>query len=468
MSGTLTGENDVRYSQCTRGSQSVSCNSLGVPDYNQDYTFPVTLSGTYDAATNSASGTWTVSPIVRPTEGDWTVAGAPPQQPTTAPTANPLPPPLTATPIATAAAPGQVLVSDTFDRGDAGPCGLGMANNALGGNLQLYLLPIFPTGPEPTPLGANLVSGGLENNGLDYGGFQFAESDPCASSRGFIRGADMGQDLNIRAEILVPSNAAGLITQAGPYVRSRAAALADGIIGGESAGYWLQLESTGEVKIKRLNPHAVIAFSGIPANFDAAAFHTVELAAGDDRLQVAVDGKLQTFNQDGQFTTVVSIPATGGSNNGTAGIAFAAEPNRGQLGGQRVDNLLVTAYRALDDLPVQNNFAASAEPTATGTVPPSDQATSVPPNSPEATTISTNPTGAAAGPTQTGAAAPTLAANVLRGDCNSDARLTEVDALCALQMSVRLIGVNLVMDMDGNGVIDSRDASLILQQAVGN
>lgn len=55
----------------------------------------------------------------------------------------------------------------------------------------------------------------------------------------------------------------------------------------------------------------------------------------------------------------------------------------------------------------------------------------------------------------------------LRGDCNNDGRLSEVDALCALQMSVQLLAQNLVMDVDGNGIVDSRDAVLILQRAVG-
>jgi hypothetical protein len=44
--------------------------------------------------------------------------------------------------------------------------------------------------------------------------------------------------------------------QAGPYFRSRAAAPGDGIVGGASRGYWVQLHSNGMVRIKRLNPHA--------------------------------------------------------------------------------------------------------------------------------------------------------------------------------------------------------------------
>ncbi|MDB6148303.1 MAG: hypothetical protein JWO45_1967, partial [Spartobacteria bacterium] len=67
----------------------------------------------------------------------------------------------------------------------------------------------------------------LENSGLDFGGIQFATS--LAE-----RGANLGQDLNIRADLFVPNDSAGNITQAGPYFRSRAAAAGDGIFGGTS------------------------------------------------------------------------------------------------------------------------------------------------------------------------------------------------------------------------------------------
>jgi hypothetical protein len=53
------------------------------------------------------------------------------------------------------------------------------------------------------------------------------------------------------------------------------------------------------------------------------------------------------------------------------------------------------------------------------------------------------------------------------GECDGDGRLTESDALCALEMSVNLRPVNLAVDMDGDGNVTSRDAVLILQKAVG-
>ncbi len=52
-----------------------------------------------------------------------------------------------------------------------------------------------------------------------------------------------------------------------------------------------------------------------------------------------------------------------------------------------------------------------------------------------------------------------------QGDCNGDGRLNEVDALCALQISVNLIPPTLPLDMDNSGQIDSRDAVIILQRA---
>ncbi len=368
------------------------------------------------------------------------------------PTVAPLPPPPTATNIPSPAAPGAILASDDFNAPNGTLCAWNTLNNALGGNLKLFYLPIFPTGGTDAskPLGANIASGALENNGLDYGGFQFALSDACAAPRGSVRGADLGQDINFRADLFVPTNAAGLITQAGPYFRSRAAASGDGIIGGESAGYWVQLESTGEIKIKRLNPQAIIAFSGKPALFDANALHQIEIAASADKLQVALDGKLQTFNQDGQCVTVTNIPATGGANNGTAGIAFGAEPNRGQIGGQRADNVVLRAYQPLD-LAIEDN-CATAQAT---TIPTTDsgQPTAVQPTTdnrlPTTVALATPPPGA------------------LLGDCDGDAKISELDALCALEMSVRVRAILLVMDMDGDGNVTSRDAVIVLQKAVG-
>jgi hypothetical protein len=239
--------------------------------------------------------------------------------------------------------PVSVLLSDTFARSDADACGLGKADLRLGGTGDHYYLPVFTSG-------AVLASGALQNAGGDFGGVQFtAGASPCSGS---VRGEDLGPALRIRADLLVPSDARGNITRAGPYFRSRAAAPRDGIIGGTSAGYWVQLASTGEVFVKRLNPQANVARSGRPASFDNRAVHTLEIAVQNNQLQVVLDGRLLTFSQDGQSVTTVSVPPTDGTNNGTAGIAFSAEDNRGQIGGQRASSLVVSRYQPFGDLPV--------------------------------------------------------------------------------------------------------------------
>jgi hypothetical protein len=54
------------------------------------------------------------------------------------------------------------------------------------------------------------------------------------------------------------------------------------------------------------------------------------------------------------------------------------------------------------------------------------------------------------------------------GDCAGDGgSLTMFDAMCALQMSVQLIPVRLVMDMDKSGDVTSRDAAIIAQKYTG-
>lgn len=54
-----------------------------------------------------------------------------------------------------------------------------------------------------------------------------------------------------------------------------------------------------------------------------------------------------------------------------------------------------------------------------------------------------------------------------KGDINGDDIVDPRDALDALKMSVRLLPVNLVADMDGNGIITANDARMILLKAVG-
>lgn len=53
------------------------------------------------------------------------------------------------------------------------------------------------------------------------------------------------------------------------------------------------------------------------------------------------------------------------------------------------------------------------------------------------------------------------------GDCDGDGVLNELDALCALQMSVRLIPTQMVLDLDIDRQVTSRDSVIILQRAIG-
>src|SRR5580704_12857941 len=96
-----------------------------------------------------------------------------------------------------------------------------------------FYLPIFPG--TNGPLGASIVSGALQNNGLDFGGVQLTGSPGACTNLG-IRGENLGQNVDIRVDLLVPGSP-GKLTNGGPYFRSRAAAAGDGIIGGSSAGY---------------------------------------------------------------------------------------------------------------------------------------------------------------------------------------------------------------------------------------
>jgi hypothetical protein len=56
---------------------------------------------------------------------------------------------------------------------------------------------------------------------------------------------------------------------------------------------------------------------------------------------------------------------------------------------------------------------------------------------------------------------------LIRGDCDGSGVLTEIDALCALDMSVQRRPSQPLMDLDNSGDVTSRDAALILQQVVG-
>lgn len=283
-------------------------------------------------------------------------AAVPSARPGPPPIAVPSPPPPPDQPPPLPA-PQRVAISDTFRRADAGPWLLGAADLALGGRARVFYLPLVGGGWQHV-VGARIHGNALENIGQDYGGVQFTRA--LAE-----RGVNVGQDLNIRVDLCVPTDAAGHLSQAGPYFRSRAAAAGDGILGGASAGYWVALHSTGEVKVKLLNgrtSNPVVATSGVPGRFDATRFHALEIAAQGDLLEVALDGRRLMFSQHNRLTTRVAIPPLWlglppvGSNDGAAGIWFGAEDNRGRIGGQRAARLVVAAFGTLAGLPVTSNF----------------------------------------------------------------------------------------------------------------
>jgi hypothetical protein len=68
--------------------------------------------------------------------------------------------------------------------------------------------------------------------------------------------------------------------------------------------------------------------------------------------------------------------------------------------------------------------------------------------------------------TQNGTVTVASGGNV-KGDYNGDGKVTELDALAALKMSVKELPEDLVLDMDGNGKVTAEDARLILKKALG-
>lgn len=243
-----------------------------------------------------------------------------------------------------------IWFSDNFERPDGSSALSERGNLELGGTRSYSYLPIFPapSNGNPSSRGAKIMDGTLENIGRDFGGVQF--STPM-----HLRGSDIGQDLYFKIDLLLPSDDEGHSTQGGPFFRSRAASAGDGVIGGRSAGYWVQLHSDGKVQVKCLNPFQIIAEARKPDSHKSNSFHQLEIAASGNELQVALDGKLVEFDTSAGSKTILSIPSLWkgppaiGENQGSAGIIFCAEKNRGQIGGQRADNLVIGSYRTLTD-----------------------------------------------------------------------------------------------------------------------
>jgi len=190
----------------------------------------------------------------------------------------------------------------------------------------------------------------FRNAAKDYAGIAFARRVAGAGCP--VRGAasiDMGQDLRIEADIRTSGNASDQLTEAGPFFRSRRSAAGDGIMGGTSAGYWVQLKSNGHVAMRRLHPASTVAFTvSVPAGFDPSKFHRLAVEVKGGSARVWLDGELLTFDQAGRKTSEVDLPAAWetaepkGRNGGAAGFAVGAEANRTKAGGQEIRNIRVT------------------------------------------------------------------------------------------------------------------------------
>ncbi len=216
-------------------------------------------------------------------------------------------------------------------------CTSGKVDLKLPGGFYFFL-PVFRDGA------VIAGDGEISNGARDLGGVQLARSDGACSITS-LRGADLGQNLHMSADLFVPTDGTHT-TSAGLYFRSRRAAPGDGLIGGTSAGYTVDLESDGSVRVTRLNPHAVVAFRPPPATFDSTAFHTLEVDVQGEFVQVRLDHGMIAFQHGDKLVSSVPLPAEWehsdpiGRNQGTAGVWFRTD-SREIIGGQRARNFAI-------------------------------------------------------------------------------------------------------------------------------
>jgi hypothetical protein len=152
-----------------------------------------------------------------------------------------------------------------------------------------------------------IVSGGLQNTGLDYAGVKLTAS-PSGCGAG-VQGETIEQDLDIKVDLLLPpglsTRGQTLIVEGGPFFRSRASSPGDGI--GGPSGYWAYLTSKGDVRVQALASFgSVMAATKVPAAFDTTVYHTLEAVVKGSALQVYVDGNLQSFTSGAGSVTSVS------------------------------------------------------------------------------------------------------------------------------------------------------------------
>jgi DNA-binding winged helix-turn-helix (wHTH) protein len=222
-------------------------------------------------------------------------------------------------------------------------CMSASADLEIPGRGQFYFSPVHGAGASMERLAEGETSARVRNTSTEYSGITFVKREPgCALQNAWA--TPIGQNLEVETDLKVGS-LPGMA--AGPYFRSRRSAPGDGIVGGTSAGFWVQLGSTGQVLVKRLHPLAIIAFSAAPQGFDPAQFHRLRILARGETLTVTLDGHPQQFDQSGTFSETVRLsPAWEtarpiGTNHGAAGIAFSPEETRSIFGGQEARNIKV-------------------------------------------------------------------------------------------------------------------------------
>jgi hypothetical protein len=227
-------------------------------------------------------------------------------------------------------APPQVLFSDSFRNRIAGdPCALGSADLSLGGQGTYRYMPLY------SPAARFSVGGGaLIHSGAGYAGVTFTtRGDPCAAS---TTATPVGQSATIRADYLLPTG-----TQAGPFFHTRAWVTGDPLLATVNSGFWVQLHSTGEVKIRRVENGETLAVSRVVTGFDNTRFHTLEASLISGSMTVKLDGVVLSFPSGGSQVSSVVLPTTAGTNAGTAGIGFSSEAG-GTASGQQVRDMVVS------------------------------------------------------------------------------------------------------------------------------
>ena len=169
-------------------------------------------------------------------------------------------------------------------------------------------------------------------------------------------GENLGQNLNLAAALTVPTDSQGDVSEAGLFFQSKADARGDNLFDGTNAGFWGNLQSTGQVEVARLDTQRVVAYSGYPLSFNTTVSHNLQVAVQGNQLQIELDSDLLAMSIAGLVSTVVTLPTTSGSNGRRRGCALRRRPNPNEISGQRADNLVISTYSSLTGLPVQDNF----------------------------------------------------------------------------------------------------------------